>query len=242
MTFGTSSILSLRFKLLACIVALACAGTFAADADAQVVTRIKARLAAFDGQTMTVEPLSADGKPATGGWLSVSVLPQTQLVQQQKSFFGAIKPGDYVGAAVTERAGRLRAQNVYLYAEALRGSGEGRFEDNGRLMVNGTVREAKPASQFDGTLTLHYRGAVLTGARKNALCEGRAVPPAFASALACSADATIEVVPGTPVSTLTLADKSLLLPGATLSLALIRQADGSQTSPGIIVEMPQSPP
>lgn len=231
---------------LRCAVVLLCAAAlFAAEAAAQGVTRIKARLTAFDGLAMTLQPLTAKGMPAPGDPLTVSVLSQTQYVQQQKSFFGAIKPGDYVGAAVSERAGRLRAQNVYLYAPALRGSGEGRFEDNGRLMVNGTIREArptKPESMFDGTLILHYRGATLTGARKNAVCEGRAVPPAFASALACSADAAIEVPPGTPVSTLTLGDKSLLAPGAILSLALTRQPDGSQVSPGIIVEMPQSPP
>ncbi len=232
---------------LTCAVVLTCAAAllFALPASAQGVIRIKARLTAFDGQAMTLQPLGVSGKPAPGDPLTVCVLSQTQYVQQQKSYFGAIKPGDYVGAAVTERAGRLRAQNVYLYAPALRGSGEGRFVDNGRLMVNGTVREVKPSkpeSMFDGTLILHYRGATLTGARKNAVCEGRAVAPAFASALACSADATIEVVPGTPVSTLSLGDKSLLTPGAILSLALTRQPDGNQVSPGIIVEMPQSPP
>jgi hypothetical protein len=109
-------------------------------------------------------------------------------------------------------------------------------------MLNGTARETRPGTQFDGLLTLHYRGAVLTGARKNAVCEGRAAPPAFASTLACSADASIEVVPGTPVSTLALGDKSLLVPGAILSVAMTRQPDGSQVTPGIIVEMPQPPP
>jgi hypothetical protein len=248
MTLGTSGILSFRATFrLTCAALLACAMALplAVDASAQGVTRIKARLTAFDGQAMTLQPLTAKDAPAPGDPLTVSVLPQTQYVQQQKSFFGAIKPGDYVGAAVSERAGRLRAQNVYLYAPVLRGSGEGRFVDNGRLMVNGTIREVRPTrpdSMFDGTLILHYRGATLTGARKNAVCEGRAVPPAFASALACSADATIEVLPGTPVSTLTLGDKSLLAPGAILSLAMTRQLDGSQVSPGIIVEMPQSPP
>ena len=68
------------------------------------------------------------------------------------------------------------------------------------------------------------------------------MPPAYASALTCSADATIEVAPGTPVSALTVGDKDLLVPGAILSVAVTRQPDGSQTSPGIIVEMPQSPP
>jgi len=226
---------------LTCAALLLCAAQVF-DAHAQGTSRIKARLTAFDGSVMMLQPVMPNGTSALGEALRVSVAPQAQVVQQQKSFFGAIKPGDYAGAAVTERSGRLRAQNVYIYAPALRGSGEGRFEDNGRLMINGTVRDTKPATEFDGTFTLQYRGATLTGARNRAVCEGRAVPPAFASALACSAEAAIEVAPGTPVSALTVGDRSLLVPGAILSVAVTRQPDGSQTSPGIIVEMPQSPP
>ena len=33
----------------------------------------------------------------------------------------------------------MKAQEVYLYAEALRGTGEGRFPEGDRLIVNGTV-------------------------------------------------------------------------------------------------------
>lgn len=232
-----------------CAAVLTCAAAqfFAVGAEAQGVTRIKAKLTGFDGQVMTLEPLAATVAGAAGEPLRVSVSPRTQIVQQQKSFFGALKPGDYAGAAVIESGrGRLRAQNVYLYADALRGSGEGRFEDGGRLLINGAVSQVTPTSpqdMFDGTLTLHYRGANLAGGGgKNAVCEGRAVPPSFASALACSADARVEVLPGTPVSTLTLGDPSLLVPGVILTVALTRQAGGDQAASGVIVEMPQSSP
>ena len=67
-------------------------------------------------------------------------------------------------------------------------------------------------------------------------------PPSFTSALACSADARVEVLPGTPVSTLTLGDPSLLVPGVILTVALTRQAGSDQAASGVIVEMPQSSP
>ncbi len=35
--------------------------------------------------------------------------------------------------------GNLKASDIYLYAEALRGSGEGRFFEGERLIVNGVV-------------------------------------------------------------------------------------------------------
>jgi hypothetical protein len=64
------------------------------------------------------------------------------------------------------------------------------------------------------------------------------VPPQFASALACSGDAVIEVPSGTPVSALTMGDKSLLTPGATVSVSLVSRGDGSQVTPGVIIEPP----
>jgi hypothetical protein len=253
----------------------AAAQSFAADARAQMVTRVKAKLTAIDNNNLTLEPLApppaaiqppakgaspntpstsapAAAPPAAPGPMTVSLLPDTRYVLSQKSAFGNLKVGDYAGAAVVEnRNGSLRAQDVYIYAEALRGTGEGRFGDNGRLMVHGAVSQVLPASEQDnsrGTMTLHYRGATLTGAGKRAVCEGRAVPPQFASALACSGDATVEVPSGTPVSALTMGDKSLLVPGATLSVSLISRGDGSQVTPGVIiepsdtVEKPQSNP
>lgn len=242
------------------------AQSFIADARAQMVTRVKARLTAFDANILTLEPLpppvqapakglfsttpQASPSPAMAGPLSVSVLPDTKYVLSQQSVFGNLKVGDYAGAAVVEnRNGSLRAQDVYIYAEALRGTGEGRFGDSGRLMVHGAVSQVTPASEQDtarGTFAVHYRGATLTGSGKRAVCEGRAVPPQFSSALACTGDAVIEVPSGTPVSVLTMGDRSLLTPGATVSVSLISRSDGSQVTPGVIVEptveKPQSNP
>jgi hypothetical protein len=203
---------------------------------------VKARLAAFDGQVMSLEPLPQKGQAAAEPF-TVSVLPETRYVGSDRALFAAIKPGDYVGAVVTEgRGGILRAQEVYLYAEALRGSGEGRFPEGGRLIVNGTVSAVQPTTaqdKQDGTLTLHYRGALLSGlGRGRTLCEGRASPPAYASALACAADAAIAVLPGTPVSALTVGDKSLLVPGRMVTVAMTKTEDGKNLAPGVVVETP----
>lgn len=251
------------FKLAcAAVLMSAAAQSFVGDAHAQMVTRVKAKLTAFDNNVLTLEPLAppaaatvpspAKGAsasapqtpqaPAATGPLTVSLLPDTKYVLSQKSAFGDLKLGDYAGAAVTEnRNGSLRAQDVYIYAEALRGTGEGRFGDNGRLIVNGAISQVTPASEQDttrGSMALHYRGATLTGGGKRAVCEGRAVPPQFSSALACSGDAVIEVPSGTSVSALTMGDRSLLVPGAMVTVSLISRGDGSQVTPGVIVEAP----
>jgi len=241
---------------------------FAGANAAAPVTRVKAKLIAFDGQVMRLEQLpsapvargpdtrahgassqapvvdtAAKAEPFT-----VQVLADTRYVGSDKSSFAAIKPGDYVGAAVSEKSGgKLRAQDVYLYAEALRGTGEGRFPEGERLIVNGTVSAVTPTApedKQDGTLTLHYRGAILTGlGRGRTLCEGRAVAPAYASPLACEASVTIEIQSGTPVSQLSVGDKSLLVPGSLVTVAVTHaagdKAAGDQTvTPGVIVEKP----
>ena len=201
---------------------------------------------------MTLEPQSLPA-PATSGKqpppdvaakpapMTVSVTPATRYVGSNKASFAGIKPGDYAGAAFTSPTGdRLRAQEVFLYAEPLRGTGEGRFPEGDRIIVNGTVsaiKAADPGGKQDGALALHYHGSVLTGlGRGKTLCEGRATPPAYASALACEADAVIEIPPGIAVTSMTEGDKSLLVPGSVVTVAIAKAADGKNTTPGVVVE------
>lgn len=228
---------AVRVLLLACAALCVAAQAHAAEP----VVRIKAKLMDFDGTVMRLEPVAGrDGK--AGDAFAAEVTPQTRYVGASPASFAAIKVGDYVGAAVSEqRRGVLRAQEVFLYADALRGSGEGRFPEGERIIVNGTVTAVKPTSpedRQDGSFTLHYRGALITGqGQGRTTCEGRAAPPAYASALACQADANIEVRPGTPISALLPGAKDLLVPGATVTVALTREGDKS-VSLGVVVEPP----
>jgi len=221
--------------LLACAAALTAAQSFAAEP----VVRVKAKLTAFDGQAMTLEPVKATSKEP----LMVFITPQTRYVGASRARFDSIKAGDYAGAAVTVgRNGVMRASDVYLYPPALRGSGEGRFPDADRIIINGTVAAVQFTSaddRNDGTMTLHYRGAVLNSAGPGrTVCEGRASPPAYASPLACAADAMIEVMPGSQIAALAVGDKSLLVPGALVTVAMTKQADGRTVAAGVTVEPP----
>jgi hypothetical protein len=98
-----------------------------------------------------------------------------------------------------------------------------------------------------GNLTLHYRGAVLSGlGRGKTLCEGRASPPAYASALACQGDAVIGVPAAASVSALSVGDKSLLVPGSLVTVAMTKTPDNKDVTLGVIVEKsianPPTPP
>jgi hypothetical protein len=82
--------------------------------------------------------------------------------------------------------------------------------------------------------------------RGKTLCEGRASPPAYASALACQGDAVIQVSAATPVSALTPGDKSLLVPGRLVTVAMTKTPDNKDVTLGVIVEKsmanPPTPP
>jgi hypothetical protein len=233
--------------LTACAAVVAAAQAFAAEP----VMRVKAKLSAFDGTLMRLEALPAKGAKSgekSGEDFSVAVTQATRYVGSAPSSFSSIKPGDYVGAAVSEqRGGSLTSQEIYLYADPLRGSGEGRFPEGERLMINGTVTAVKPTApedKNDGSLTLHYRGAVLSGAGPNrTVCEGRASPPAYASPLACQADAVIEVKPGAKVSALSVGDKDLLKPGVLVTVAMTKAEDGKKNiGLGVVVEPAEKAP
>ncbi len=227
--------------LTACAAVVAAAQVFAAEP----VIRVKGKLSAFDGTVMQLQTLPAKG--AKGGEdFSVSVTSETRYVGSAAASFSAIKVGDYVGAAVSEgRGGSLTAQEVYLYADALRGTGEGRFPEGERLMINGTVTAMTPTApedKDDGRLTLHYRGALLSNAGAGrTVCEGRASPPAYASPLACQADVVIEVKPGIKVSALSLGAKDLLKPGVLVTVAMTKAAGDKNVGVGVVVE-PAEPP
>src|SRR5271155_5143037 len=94
-------------------IALGAAIAIAGPAPAQPVPRIRAKIMAFDGQTLTLQP---DGTTADADWLRVAVRPDTRYVSTEKSKLAAIQPGDFAGAAVIAGAdGKLRAQEVHVY-------------------------------------------------------------------------------------------------------------------------------
>lgn len=122
-----------------------------------------------------------------------------------------IKANDYVGiAALKGRDGKLHAQEVLIFPEAARGTGEGHHSWDltpGSTMTNATV--AQVASAPSGrVLKLKYK----TG------------------------ETEIEVPPGVPVVTFAPADASLLKPGAAVFIIAMRHPDGSLSASRVTAE------
>jgi hypothetical protein len=188
---------------------IAAIALLAAPAFAQAPqSRFRGIIASFDGTTLVVQ--TPDGKTT-----SVAVPADVRINANGKAKLSDIKPGDFVGSAANKGAdGKLHAEEVHIFPEAMRGTGEGhrpmgpnpnRSMTNGtvamndpeaRTMTNGTVSAASGMGAV--TLTVHYKDG----------------------------DQMIEVAPETPVVTIIPGDRTLLKPGATVSVVAVQKDAG----------------
>ena len=148
------------FKRVA--LALCLTGLFAGAALAQTAppTRIRGTIAAFAGQTLTVD--SRDGQK-----IEVTLADNVTVATVKKVELNAIAAGSYIGTATrTGAGGAMQAIEVLVFPEAMRGASEGHFPwdlEPGSMMTNGTISgtAAAPAGREltvtykDGSNTVH---------------------------------------------------------------------------------------
>jgi hypothetical protein len=170
--------------------------------------RFRGIISSFDGSNLVVQ--TPDGKA-----ISVAVPADVRINANGKAKLSDVKPGDFVGSAADKGPdGKLHAEEVHIFPETMRGTGEGhrpmgpnpnRSMTNGsvaisdpeaRTMTNGTVSAA--SSMGSVTLTIHYKDG----------------------------DQRIEVAPDTPVVTIIPADRTLLKPGAAVSVVAAQKGSG----------------
>jgi hypothetical protein len=156
--------------------------------------RVSGTIERLDGTTLVVKSADGDEVSAT----LPADAPVTALVNRT---LADIKPGDFVGsAAVAGMDHKLHAQEVHIFPEAMRGTGEGHRPMTGqdRTMTNAAVAEV--ASVPDGQeLHLKYQGG----------------------------EQTIDVGPEARIVAIVPADRSILVPGSAVLVLAVRQPDGS---------------
>ena len=153
----------------------------------------------FSGTVERFADGKLDVKLRNGSSVSITVPADARIGALANRTLADIKPGEFVGsAAVRGTDGKLHAQEVHIFPEAMRGTGEGHnpMDEPGQSMTNASVAEVVGAAS--GTsLTLKYPG----GAQ------------------------TIEVAPGTRIIELIPGDVGLLKPGSAV-FALATPAAG----------------
>jgi len=157
--------------------------------------RIAGVIGKVDGHTVMA-------KSAKGDALKLNLADKVMVVRVEKASLADIKAGDYIGSgAMPQPDGTQKAVEVHIFAEAMRGTGEGfrPWTQPGSTMTNGTVG-ATVTGVSGPVITVKYKG----GEQK------------------------IDVPPGTPIVKYVIGDMSDLKPGAKFAvLAALKQPDGS---------------
>ena len=176
-----------------------------AQAPKGTLVNIRGTVEKLDGQTLMVK--SRDGHE-----IKVDLAPNFGVLGIVKAKFTDIKQGDFVGvAAAPSKDGKLHAQEVLIFPEAARGTGEGHYPWDLRgkddTMTNATVSGVVGAARSH-VLQLTYKGGTQD----------------------------IAVSSHTPVVTFKPGDTSLLKPGASVFMRATKKPDGTIVAARAIAE------
>jgi hypothetical protein len=167
-------------------------------------TRIRGTLESVEGNMLTI-------KTRGGETMKVKVPDNVLVVGIAKASVADITSGKFIGTTtVGERNGALVAEEVHIFPENMRGTGEGHRDWDLRpqsKMTNANVGDIK--NMGDGkVLTVQYKGG----------------------------EKQVLVTPRTSVVTFEPASRAELKPGAAVFInAAERQADGTYTAPRVNV-------
>jgi hypothetical protein len=155
----------------------------------------------------TIETVSADGaalrvRTRAGEDQTVHLSPTTRFVLVVPATLGDVKPGSFIGvAALLGEGSELKAMEVHIFPEAMRGTGEGfrPFDLAPKSsMTNGAI-SARVDAATGPKLTVTYNGG----------------------------EQTIVVDPKTPIVALAPGARTDLKPGAAIIARGRKQGDGS---------------
>ena len=114
------------------------------------------------------------------------------------------KPGTYIGTAATGPKDKLRAVEVLIFPDAMKGSGEGHYPWD--LLPESTMTNATIESEVTGT-------------------DGREL-----TVMAKGEKLKVTVPPDAPIVTFEPGDKAMLTPGAKVFIGAQKAADGTLTA------------
>ncbi len=190
------------------------AATAAAEKTASPEEHVRGTIASVSGDTVVVK--AADGRSQ-----KLVLAEGTRVSTASRADLGAIAQGEFIGTtAVEAKDGTLRAVEVHLFPEAMRGAGEGHRPWDlkpGSSMTNATVSSMGAAS---GGAPSTMTNANVSG--MSAAGGGKKLVLTYPGG-----EKTVLVPPGTMVVRLEPADRSVVAPGAHVFAAGPKQADGS---------------
>ena len=185
-----------RIGLGAALAAVAALAAMAAYAQAPQTVRLRGVIEKVDGKTVMA-------KSDNGAELTLNLADKMLIVDVVKASMADIKDGAFIGSgAMPQPDGSQKAIEVHIFAESMRGTGEGFRAWDGApnsTMTNGTV----------GATVTGVNGPVITVKYKDG-------------------EKQIVVTPDVPIVRFEIGDMSAVKPGVAFTvLAAVKQPDGS---------------
>lgn len=157
------------------------------------------------------------------GEISVTLPAATRIVAQRAASLAEVRAGEFIGATAVQGAdGKLRATEIHIFPESMRGVGEGHYPmgaaattmTNGNVeAVTGSVAQSQGAGSGGESLRISYKGG----------------------------QSQVEVPPGVSVTLMRVADDTALQSGAHITVLLAPGAhagEGGLTADTVIVHEP----
>jgi hypothetical protein len=198
-------------RTIAAVLLVAVSSLALAQAPANPPVRIRGTVEKLDGNMLTI-------KARNGQSMTVKLADNYTVMGVEKASVADVGNGKFIGTTtVGERDGNLIAEEVHIFPENMRGTGEGHYDWDLRpnsKMTNANVANVTSMGK-DRVMTVQYKGG-----EKKVLVPENAVVVAFKPA-----------------------DKSELKPGAQVFVNSQKQPDGSLTAPRVNVGLKgQIPP
>jgi hypothetical protein len=174
---------------------------------------VRGKILSLNGPELSVASPSGDVK--------VTISEKTVIRGETPIKFSEITSGLYLGTTATKQSdGNFLASEVHVFSEDQRGTGEGHrplgsAPESGATMTNGTVE------RVEDVLVQNVKGRLMTLKYKGG-------------------EVKVLVPPNIPLVKRVAGDRSLLKPGADLSIQATRDSDSSLAATQITVRAPGS--
>jgi hypothetical protein len=153
---------------------------------------------------------------SANGDVKVAIGDKTIIRGEVPIKFSEITSGMYVGATATKQSdGSFLASQVNIFSEDQRGTGEGHRPLGSATMTNANVERVEDVTVRDVTgrmMNLKYKGGELN----------------------------VLVPPNIPINKRVVGDRSFIKTGSEVSIAVIKDPDGSLTARQVTVRAPKS--
>ena len=197
---------------------------FIASAQAQPSTqRIR-------GDVAAVRDKDLDIKTNTGQVVTVRMTDKLRVSARSAADLGQLAPGVFIGTtAVAQPDGTLKASEVHVFPESMRGTGEGHRpmdSEPGSTMTNATVTSVAPAAAAAPRSTMTNATVASVAAAGSA----RRLTLKYKDG-----EQTVIVGRDVPVVMVEAGDPSMLVPGAHVVVTAAKRLDGTLTTDRISV-------